>query len=146
MAGIGRKALSSAAALPRDQTQGECELSVAYYADLLSGAASQGQEDLESLDDYELALVAAWLKECGLPDATAAGRATAPLRQALAWLAKTRGLGQPATEWFVALFFREVASYLRNPARGQVRARVAEILAARQPQVVIAHSLGSVVA
>ncbi|MFF0164146.1 serine peptidase [Streptomyces sp. NPDC005263] len=101
---------------------------------------------MESLDDYEIRLVTDWLEECGLPDATAAGRATAPLRQAVAWLAKTRGLGRPATEWFVALFFREVARYLHTPARGQVRERVAEILAANHPQVVIAHSLGSIVA
>ncbi|MFF4734196.1 serine peptidase [Streptomyces mirabilis] len=122
------------------------EVAVAYYADLLRRQGSQGSDDLDSLDDFERDLVALWLDACGLPDATAAGRATAPLRQALAWLARTRGLGQSATEWFVAVCFREVATYLRGPARQQVCSRVADALAAHQPTVVIAHSLGSVVA
>lgn len=122
------------------------EVAVAYYADLLRRQGSQGPDVLDSLDDFERDLVAWWLDACGLPDATAAGRATAPLRQALAWLARTRGLGQPATEWFVTVCFREVAAYLRGPARQQVRSRVADALAAHQPTVVIAHSLGSVVA
>ncbi|MFC8670895.1 serine peptidase [Streptomyces sp. NPDC057199] len=121
-------------------------MAVAYYADLLRRQGSQGPDDLDSFDDFERDLVAFWLEACGLPEATAAGRATAPLRQALAWLARTRGLGQLATEWFVAVCFREVAAYLRGPARQQVRSRVAETIAAQQPTVVIAHSLGSVVA
>ncbi|MFE2964136.1 hypothetical protein ACFXKC_10775 [Streptomyces sp. NPDC059340] len=121
-------------------------VAVAYYADLLRRRGTQGRNDLDSLDEFERELVALWLDACGLPDAAAAGRATAPLRQALAWLARTRGLGQPATEWFVAVCFREVAAYLRGSARQQVRSRIADALAAHQPTVVIAHSLGSVVA
>jgi len=122
------------------------EVAVAYYADLLRHRRAQGPDGLESLDEFERELVTMWLEESRLPDATPAGRATAPLRQALAWLARSRGLGQSATEWFVAVCFREVAAYLRDPARQQVRSRVADALAAQQPSVVIAHSLGSVVA
>ncbi|MFE7032409.1 serine peptidase [Streptomyces sp. NPDC057621] len=122
------------------------EVVVAYYADLLSRRGSQGPDDLESLDEFERELVGLWLESCGLPEATAAGRSTAPLRQALAWLARSRGLGRPAVEWFVAVCFREVAAYLRDPVREQVRSRVAEALAKQRPTVVIAHSLGSVVA
>ncbi|MEV5103011.1 hypothetical protein ACFQ7G_23640 [Streptomyces massasporeus] len=125
------------------------EVSTAYYADLLHHHGHRGRqggdEDLDSLDDFERELVAAWLEECGLPDATAAGRATAPLRQALAWLARTHGLGRPVTEWFVARFFREVATYLRTPARQEARDRVAGLMATHRPRVVLAHSLGSVV-
>ncbi|MGC4973547.1 hypothetical protein ACLQ2D_11630 [Streptomyces sp. DT199] len=126
------------------------EVAAAYYADLLHHHGHRGRQGgddgLDSLDDSERELVAAWLAECGLPDATAAGRATAPLRQALAWLARTHGLGRPVTEWFVARFFREVATYLRTPARQEARARVADLLLTHRPRVVLAHSLGSVVA
>lgn len=122
------------------------EVAVAYYADLLQRQGSQGGDDLDSLDAYEQDLAAQWLDAYGLPEATAAGHLTAPLRQGLAWLARSRGLGQAATEWFVALCFREVAAYLRGPARPQARSRVADALAAHRPDVVIAHSLGSVVA
>ncbi|WP_221362328.1 GPI inositol-deacylase [Streptomyces beigongshangae] len=121
-------------------------MAVVYYADLLRRGGSQGPDDLVSLDEFERELVGWWLEACGLPEATAAGRATWPLRQALTWLAKRRGLGQPAVEWFVAVCFREVAAYLRDPARQLVRSRVAEALAVQRPSVVIAHSLGSVVA
>ncbi|MFJ3619860.1 hypothetical protein ACIPSH_17145 [Streptomyces iakyrus] len=126
------------------------EITAAYYADLLHHHGHRGRQggddSLDSLDDFERELVATWLEECGLPDATAAGRATAPLRQALAWLARTHGLGRPVTEWFVARFFREVATYLRTPARQEARTRVADLMVSHRPRVLLAHSLGSVVA
>lgn len=121
-------------------------VAVAYYADLLRPPGRQGEDDLDSLDDAERELVATWLRQCGLPEATAAGRATAPLRQGLAWLARTRGLGRPATEWFVTRFFREVAAYLGTPARRLVRQRIAHAVSTHRPRVLIAHSLGSVAA
>ncbi|MFD8002623.1 hypothetical protein [Streptomyces mirabilis] len=131
---------------PRHAHDSREEVAVAYYADLLRRQGSQGPGNLDALDDFERDLVALWLDASGLPEATAAGRATAPLRQALAGLAKTRGLGRPATEWFVAICFREVGAYLRGPARQQVRSRVANALAVHRPTTVIAHSLGSIVA
>jgi hypothetical protein len=127
---------------------GSLRVAVAYYADLLQRPGRQGEGDLDRLDDFESELVQAWVQAIRVPDAVAAGRATAPLRQVLAWLAKSRGLGRPATEWFVALFFREVAAYLRHvdgPARIAARRRVSAAIAAHRPRVVIAHSLGSVV-
>ncbi|MFB7160955.1 hypothetical protein [Streptomyces sp. NPDC056242] len=124
-------------------------IAVAYYADLLQRPGRQGSGDLESLDDFELALVEEWLRETGIPDAVAAGRATAPLRQALGWVASRHSLGRPIVEWFVATFFREVAAYLRHE-NGAIRtaacARVADAITIYKPRVVIAHSLGSVVA
>ncbi|MFF5447090.1 serine peptidase [Streptomyces sp. NPDC012888] len=149
LAGIWTKALSRGSRgelREHGRAQGHRTVTIAYYADLIQRQGSQGANDLDSLDDYEQALVAQWLDACGLPQATAAGRLTAPLRQGLAWLAKSRGLGQAATEWFVALCFREVAAYLRGPARPQARSRVADALTTHRPDVVIAHSLGSVVA
>ncbi|MFD5482769.1 serine peptidase [Streptomyces hawaiiensis] len=150
LARIWTKALATEAARPGQSTSGSSyEVEVAYYADLLQQTGRQGEDDLDSLDAFELALVEQWLDEMGVPDATAAGRATAPIRQALAWLARSRGLGRPATEWFVAVFFREVAAYLRaedSSRRAAARNRVAGAVAAHRPQVVLAHSLGSVVA
>lgn len=146
LARIWAKALGSALPEATGTTSG---IAVAYYADLLQRSGRQGGGDLDSLDEFELALVEEWLLEVGIPDAVAAGRATAPVRQGLAWVARSRGLGRPLVEWFVATFFREVGAYLRHedgPDRVAARARVADAVATHEPRVVIAHSLGSVVA
>ncbi|MFF4352642.1 hypothetical protein [Streptomyces sp. NPDC001530] len=123
---------------------------VAYYADLLRHPGRQGGADsLDVLDDFEQELVQAWLDELELPEGVAAGPGTWPLRQAVAWIARTRFPGKKGTEWFVATFFREVAAYVRDPdgpQRAAARARVTTAIAEHRPQVVIAHSLGSVVA
>ncbi|BDM67206.1 hypothetical protein HEK616_06930 [Streptomyces nigrescens] len=124
------------------------DVAVAYYADLLREPGRQaGAPTLEDLDAFEQELLQVWAGHLGLPEGVAAGRATAPVRQALAWLAERRGLGRVATEWFVATFFREVAAYLRESdgaIRCRVRERIAAAIDAHRPQVVIAHSLGSV--
>src|SRR6266536_4525637 len=52
-----------------------------------------------------------------------------------------------ALSWFVTRFFREVPAYLGDGARrAAARDRVASTIAEHAPQVVLAHSLGSVVA
>ncbi|MFD7290807.1 hypothetical protein [Streptomyces sp. NPDC059863] len=146
LAQIWAKALGPALPAASETTNG---IVVAYYADLLQRSGRQGIGDLESLDDFELTLIEGWLQELGIPDAVAAGRATAPPRQALGWVARSHGLGRPIVEWFVATFFREVAAYLRHEdgtTRIAARARVTDTIATHEPQVVIAHSLGSIVA
>ncbi|MFH9061243.1 hypothetical protein ACH4GM_08525 [Streptomyces coeruleorubidus] len=126
------------------------ELSVVYYADLLRIPGRQGGAlSLDDLEPAEEELVREWLRELNVPAGVSAGRATGFLRQSLAWLARSRGIGAPATEWFVSTFFREVHTYLQGfdgSARFRVRARIAETVAARRPDIVIAHSLGSVAA
>lgn len=125
------------------------EVRVAYFADLLHGFGRQaGPADLGSLDGFELELLQAWLTALPLPEATAAGPATWAPRQAVSWIARTRFPGKVATEWFVATFVREVATYLRSESgvREAVRDHVAQVIDAHQADVVIAHSLGSVVA
>ncbi|MFJ9886527.1 serine peptidase [Streptomyces sp. NPDC091287] len=125
------------------------DMRVAYYADLLHAAGRQsGPADLESLDGFERELLDAWLAELPLPGNTAAGRATWAPRQAVSWLARTRFPGRTVTEWFVATFVREVATYLRADAgvRDAVRDHVARVIDEHRADVVIAHSLGSVVA
>jgi hypothetical protein len=129
------------------------DVSVAYYADHLARRDGQGAVD-ESLDhlssDVE-ELVRSWLGEFDWPEQKAQGVGTWPLRQVVGWLAERRGLGPRLTEEFVSRFFREVAAYLPRAESGfgprdSARDAVAKEIRARQPQVVLAHSLGSVVA
>lgn len=126
------------------------EVSVAYYADLLRRPGRQGAgDDLDDLDHAEAEFARQWLDAFDLPTGIAAGESTVEVRQAVETLACMRFLGPPATKWFVALLCREVHAYLKDPdgpARSAARARVTDAIEAGRPRVVIAHSLGSVVA
>ncbi|MEU0932949.1 serine peptidase [Embleya sp. NPDC005971] len=123
---------------------------VAYYADLLRRRGRQGGDDgLDDLDPFEAEFAGHWLDEFDLPVGVAAGESTIEVRQAVETLARMRVLGPPATKWFVAGLCREVPAYLRNPdspGRAAARARVVDALEATGARVVVAHSLGSVVA
>ncbi|MFD5861489.1 hypothetical protein [Streptomyces chartreusis] len=136
-------------ALPA-QLASELTLDVAYYADLLQHQGRQGGgSTLADLDPFELQLVEQWVVALSPPQGVATGWGTKPLRQYLAWVSEVRGVGKPLTEWFVTRFFKEVAAYLRGPdntARVSARQRVIEALEQLRPEVVVAHSLGSVVA
>lgn len=127
---------------------GPYDIRVAYFSDLLVSGRQSGPVGLDGLDAFESALLDAWLAALPLPEATAAGRATWAPRQAVSWIARTRFPGKAATEWFVATFVREVATYLRadSGVRAAVRDHVAQVVDAHGADVVIAHSLGSVVA
>lgn len=126
------------------------EVSMAYYADVLRRPGRQGtSNDLDDLDPSEVEFAHQWLEAFDLPVGVAAGKPTIGLRQAVDTIARMRLLGSPATRWFVALFCREVHAYLKSPdsrARVAVRARVTDALENTSARVVIAHSLGSVVA
>lgn len=134
---------------PLGQLPASFDVEVAYYAHLLRPPGRQGGEGgLDDLEPDAELLLRAWLEEFDLPTSTSQGPATIPLRQAVAWIAGTRGLGRIATERFVATFFREVAAYVRTPdgpARVAARSAVAETIRRCHPRVVLAHSLGSVV-
>lgn len=123
---------------------------MAYYADLLRRPGRQGDSDLDYLDRDETEFAEQWLRQLGLPDdAIPAGRSTIEVRQAVETLTRMPGLGAPATRWFVARLFREVHTYLHthdSPSRTAVRARVADAITASGARIVIAHSLGTVVA
>ena len=72
-----------------------------------------------------------------------------PLRHAVSAAADRFSLDGRRTKLFVALCFPEVARYLAAddaPARVQAREHVAATIADRRARVVIAHSLGTVVA
>ncbi|MGN9837821.1 hypothetical protein ACTMTI_06845 [Nonomuraea sp. H19] len=127
------------------------ELRVAYYAHLLADAEAQGPGDderVESLSAEEVPLAWAWLRAAGVPDpADEQGPATMPLRQGLDWLARRRGVPVKLLARIMVAFVREVHAYLALPERrGPARAQVAEAIREHRPRVVLAHSLGSVVA
>ncbi|WP_437075663.1 serine peptidase [Streptomyces sp. enrichment culture] len=127
------------------------DVDFAYYADkLLPGIAEQGAGLLDNLEDpLEQDMLTAWSTQLGVPADVAQGHLTVPLRQISAWVAARFDLAEGPLRVFVRLFFREVAAYLRAhdaPPRLAAREEVAARIARRQPRIVMAHSLGSVVA
>lgn len=146
LAGIWDAALGPKSPVPGSPPR---QMRVAYFADLLHAPGRQGgPADLDSLDDVERQLLDAWLTALPLPGATAAGKATWAARQAVSWIARAGTGGAAVTEWFVATFVREAATYLRadSGVRELVRDHVAHVIDEHRAEVVIAHSLGSVVA
>jgi hypothetical protein len=121
------------------------DLTVAYYADHLNPRGRQGAQD--DLPPEARELLAVWLNQLDVPPAVAQGNATRPIRQALAWIAERRRLAPRLVELFVTTFVREVARYLHaGKVRTASRDTVATTIRAHRPSVVLAHSLGSVVA
>jgi hypothetical protein len=132
------------------------DLTVAYYAPFLharqptsQAAALDPDWTLDDLDPGTDALACCWLEALDLPDTTVEGRLAVPLRHAVVVAANRFGLNARLTKLFVAVCFPEVALYLAAddaPARAQARDHVASTIADRRARVVIAHSLGTVVA
>lgn len=126
----------------------EFDLAVAYYAPALHLARRQGEGVLDDLSDDEQRAVWAWLEAQGLPEAAIQGRGTKPLRQWLEWFARKFDLDSRLAEKFVMRFFPEVCTYLdprHADLRAQARQIVAQAIEDHQPQVILAHSLGSIV-
>ena len=144
LAGIWATALSTG--LP---VSAAVDLRVAYYAPQLRSEVAQGVYDPDALDPRTRAMVRAWLDLLDPPTEVAAGPGTAPLRHALEWVAEHFGLDNALTRVFSTVFFREVGTYL-DPTNTYPRVRSRNVFltafAAHRPRVVIAHSLGSVVA
>lgn len=126
------------------------DLVFAYYAPLLSSQPIAQGGDLEKLDDpLAERLVADWLDACGAPTPVVQGALTLPLRQAAAWVAQKYSLDGRLTRLFIGVFFRELADYLRSADaswRAKARDEVATRISRHRPVVVVAHSLGTVVA
>ena len=108
------------------------DLRVAYYG---HHVYSGFDEDPALLGPQERALLTAWVTQFG-PDLD-------PL-EAAEWL--SRGYG-PGTRLFGLVFARELHAYLTDPdRRAAAMAAVSSAVARYRPDVVVAHSLGSVVA
>ncbi|MFF3412922.1 hypothetical protein ACFYW8_43745 [Streptomyces sp. NPDC002742] len=122
-------------------------LDAAYYAHLLHLGTTQGSaEDPELLEATGQQMLADWAAELGAPDEVLMGRAGLPVRQIAEWIARRHGdLARRA----VVLFCREADTYLADPAsqrRTEVRDELHRVMERRRPRVLIAHSLGSVIA
>ncbi|MFT4137295.1 hypothetical protein [Microbacterium sp.] len=141
LAGIWRDALA-AAAVPAD------EFMLAYYSPALHTVTAMGGPSLDDLSPTEHALMVEWLKQVGVPDAVAQGPVTGWLRDGVDWLIRS-GRAAGATHAMVGSVLAEIATYTSTThpePRRNVHALVGEVIRAQQPRVVVAHSLGSVVA
>ncbi|MFC4607764.1 hypothetical protein ACFO9E_08040 [Streptomyces maoxianensis] len=123
-------------------------LDAAYYAHLLHLGTAQGAaaEDPELLGATGQRMLADWAAGLGAPDEVLMGRAGLPVRQIAEWIARRHG---DLARRMVVLFCREADTYLGDPAsqqRAGVRDELSGVLERRRPRVLIAHSLGSVVA
>ncbi|GAA4323679.1 hypothetical protein GCM10023086_49600 [Streptomyces venetus] len=116
------------------------DLEVAYYADLLR---SERQSD--ELDDAEVVLVEQWARAWGVDPSGVQGRATGWVRWICGQVAQRSGQRPAVVEKTVRLLFPEVARYFAA-GRVSVRERVRAALLRHRPEIVVAHSLGSVVA
>ncbi|WP_404868389.1 serine peptidase [Kitasatospora griseola] len=127
------------------------DIDFAYYADRLRpGPAAQGEQDGDFLDDpLAQEILDVWARELGLPEEVAQGHAAVPLRGFASWMARRFDLAEGPLGVFIRLLCGEVAAYLRSadaPERIAAREEVAARIARHRPRVVVAHSLGSVVA
>ncbi|QFR02263.1 hypothetical protein F9278_45885 [Streptomyces phaeolivaceus] len=121
-------------------------LHTAYYAPLLHLGTAQGSDEAELLPPGGQRLLVEWVSALGAPTEVTMGRGTKPVRQAAEWLAERYGA---AARRFVIMLCREADTYVSDPGsprRAAVRAELGRVLEERKPKVVIAHSLGSVVA
>ncbi|MGH3897972.1 MAG: serine peptidase [Pseudonocardiaceae bacterium] len=125
----------------------DLQAAIAYYAHHLATDTAQGVGNPEHLTQPEQQMLLHWARQLGAPPEVAQGRLAAPARAAADWIARKVGLDSKLVRLLVTTFCREMHLYLTDPARRHaVRDEVADTIATRQPAVVIAHSLGSVVA
>jgi hypothetical protein len=123
---------------------------IAYYAHYLHERRDgEAGRDLRRMGPEQRLLLADWLAQLadGRDVVRAAGESVTGLLRRLAGWAVER-LGERAED-FARSFVPEVAAYLasdRAAARVKSRDAVADTIRRRRPRVVIAHSLGSVVA
>jgi pimeloyl-ACP methyl ester carboxylesterase len=127
------------------------DLDFAYYADALApGTVGHGASETDVLrDPLAQEMLQAWAEDLGLSDEVPTGNLTRPVRAISAWASRRFDLAEGRLRAFITVFFTEVADYLRSvdsPARRAAREEVARRIQRHKPSVVVAHSLGSVVA
>jgi hypothetical protein len=125
----------------------ELEFEVYYYAHLVAPPVAQGSGALSLLDDEAGAAVVAWAAQLGAFSETPHGRFTQPARIGADWVAKRFGLDNALVNRFAMAFFSELSNYFSDSqVREMVTSGLAETISRLSPQILIAHSLGSVVA
>ncbi|GAA3138944.1 hypothetical protein GCM10010466_32590 [Planomonospora alba] len=114
---------------------------IAYYAHLLGEHKDDEARAVQRMDAGTQEVFVAWAVQL---DAVGEGL-TGALHRAAGWLLERM---PEQTARFAALFAPEVAAYLAagGEARAGAREAVAEVIRRHRPRVVVAHSLGSVVA
>ncbi|MCX5209298.1 serine peptidase [Kitasatospora sp. NBC_00240] len=125
------------------------EVETVYYADLLRAPGRQGDDsELDDMSAEEEELLRLFLPaRQAAGDRVPQGRLTAFLRAEIADIAASQACNPRVLEWLMGRLVREVARYLTvGPAREQVQNRLTEAIERHRPDVLIAHSLGSVVA
>jgi hypothetical protein len=144
VAGIWRTAISTALKRAGDPDAGP-DVTMAYYADILPRKCC-GAGRLDDLGPEADLFAREWLVDL-FPDTDVRRLRTVPLSQAFGAVAERHNWDRRHTEIFVALFVHEVTAYLSHPEAGAAaRARFADALAETSARVVVAHSLGSIVA
>jgi hypothetical protein len=117
---------------------------IAYYSNLLHRGTPQGGDSVDGLDQEEQEVFLDLMNELLPVGAVAQGSRTARVRQCADWFTSRFGSTACAT---AAVFCREVNTYFtRSVRRNEVRRHVAATIASLDSPIVIAHSLGSVVA
>ncbi|MET7418922.1 hypothetical protein [Dactylosporangium sp. NPDC005555] len=124
---------------------GTVDLRMAYYADQVRPAPSLAAAVGQQLSGANFGQLAAWADALGAP--SDAGRGHAALPPFVDWLAKRKDLDNALVRSFVTTFIGEVDRYLgAAETRLAVRRTVEAQVERHRPDVLIAHSLGSVVA
>lgn len=122
-------------------------VSVSYYAHALRDSNAQGVASDARFNDDEARLFLAWADAYGIPREHAQGLATLPFRQIISWLSSKEGRATDAMTSLVIRFIREVNQYFTSESkRHKVRSLVEDDINSKHPDLIIAHSLGSVVA
>lgn len=128
-------------------TDVDWRVDMAYYAHRLRVEIGQGIEDPYTLDRELQEQLGVWAQALPLEVEVDHGGMTLPVRQAIERLATYSKLNRMVIEPFVAVALREVHTYFRNRrARLAARAEVADAIDRTGATIVLAHSLGSVIA
>lgn len=120
-------------------------IDVAYYADLLLEPGRQSGLDFDAEAE---SLVEAFIAEWVAPELQPQGRMTWLLRYVADVISQRLGHDSATLVWFLQTFFPEVAAFLRREGHFCPRESIVQRVADRieGSDIVIAHSLGSVVA
>ncbi|WP_329131322.1 hypothetical protein OG552_09860 [Streptomyces sp. NBC_01476] len=122
-------------------------ISVAYYAHVLRDSEAQGPVSDQRLSLEESQLFLSWAAAYGIPSDQAQGILTKPIRQIASWVANRGGASTEAVTSLILRFIREVNSYFTSEVnRSRVQALIESEIRSQKPDLILAHSLGSVIA